>query len=65
MKEKLKKFVETGEHVFLDICPRRDSEIWSEEGVIKNLDANGWFQIEFMGSTNGWHVNQVVNILTD
>jgi predicted RNA binding protein YcfA (HicA-like mRNA interferase family) len=39
--------------------------MWSEEGVIKRLDANGWFQIEFMGSTNGWHVNQIVNISTD
>jgi hypothetical protein len=51
--------------VFLDICPRRDGKMWSEEGVIKRLDANGWFQIEFMGSTNGWHVNQIVNIKTD
>ena len=65
MKERVEKFVESGEHVFLDICPRRDSKMWSEEGVIKRLDANGWFQIEFMGSTNGWHVNQIVNIATD
>ncbi len=67
MKERVKKFVESGEHVFLDI--RRDwrrAPLMSEEGVIKRLDANGWFQIESLsGSTNGWHVNQIVNIATD
>jgi hypothetical protein len=65
MKERVESLVESGEHVFLDICPRRDGKMWSEEGVIKRLDAKGWFQIEFMGSTNGWHVNQIVNIKTD
>ena len=64
MKEKIEKFIESGQHVFLDICPRA-GRMWSEEGVIKRLDANGWFQIEFMGVTNGWHINQIQKITTD
>jgi len=64
MKELIEKFIETGEHVFVKLSPRKE-RVWTEEGVIKRLDANGWFQIEFMGTTNGWHVNQVQSITTD
>jgi len=64
MKEKIEALIESGQHVFLDICPRL-GRMWSEEGVITRLDANGWFQITFMGSTNGWHINQIQKITTD
>ena len=64
MKEKVEALIESSQHVFLDITPRA-GRMRSEEGVITRLDANGWFQISFMGETNGWHINQIRNITTD
>tara|TARA_B100000902_G_C26537416_1_gene540850 strand:+ start:173 stop:403 length:231 start_codon:yes stop_codon:yes gene_type:complete len=64
-KEKIiRNYIDSGEHVFISLTPTI-GEAFSAEGVIKRLDANGWFQLEFMGSINGFHINQVENIVTD
>ena len=51
--------------MFSLIFAPRAGRMWSEEGVITRLDANGWFQISFMGVTNGWHINQIQKITID
>jgi hypothetical protein len=60
----IKNYVESGEHVFIALTPTI-GEVFSAEGVIRRLDANGYFQLEFMGSINGFHINQVESIATD
>ena len=65
IKEKMiRNYIESGEHVFISLTPTI-GEAFSAEGVIKRLDANGWFQLEFMGSINGFHISQVQSIITD
>lgn len=64
-KEKMiKNYIESGEHVFISLTPTI-GEAFSAEGVIKRLDANGWFQLEFMEEINGFHISQVQSIITD
>ena len=62
--EMVNEYIESGAHVFIALTPTRGS-IFSAEGVIKRLDANGWFQVEFMGSIDGFHISQIENICTD
>ena len=48
IKEKIiRKYIKAGEHVFISLTPTI-GEALSAEGVIKRLDSNGWFQLEFM-----------------
>jgi len=64
-KEKMiKNYIESGEHVFIALTPTI-GEVFSAEGVIRRLDANGYFQLEFMKSINGFHISQVESITTD
>lgn len=67
LKEKMiRNYIDSGEHVFVSLKPFDPiDESLSAEGVIKRLDANGWFQLEFMGSINGYHISQVQSIITD
>ena len=65
IKEKMiKNYIDSGEHVFISLTPTI-GEAFSAEGVIKRLDTNGWFQLEFMGEIKGFHISQVQSIITD